>query len=282
MEKIDFKKQNIPFTQVANGVLNDARITAKAKGIYAYLYSKPDGWSFESKRISNDMKDSRDSIRSGIKELEEYGYLIRYKLPNGRMVYKITLPPMTENPAQDTDPMPEKATDGKSHSGKIRPISNKEVKVIKSINNNNEGADQSKPPLDSPDPLAETINSIISKFSLINPNFKLLYANKTQRRAVKTLLEMADMEKIVSRIYLAAFCFNDQFFPNFFTPYELQLKYAKVSKFLAGKAKDRRFFADFDNWRIELEKKNDAAKPKKTIEVKLGGRKISYQFTKPD
>jgi len=37
MEKIDFKKDKIPFTQVSNAVLYDNNLSFKAKGLYAYL-----------------------------------------------------------------------------------------------------------------------------------------------------------------------------------------------------------------------------------------------------
>ena len=139
MEKIDFRKQNIPFTQVANGVLNDDRLSLKAKGLYAYLYSKPEGWQFESSRIAMDSKDSRDSVRSALNELEENGYLTRYKLSNGRMVYMVIFPPitqekpMTENPSEGIEPMTEKANDGKSHSGETRHLSNKDIYINKDI-----------------------------------------------------------------------------------------------------------------------------------------------------
>lgn len=136
MSKIDFKTQHIPFTQVANDVLNDPKLSLKSKGLYAFLYSKPDGWNFEANRISKQSKDGRDSVRGAIKELEDNGYLEREKLSDGRMIYRIVYKPMTENPLQAIEnPMTEKPNDGKTHSGKTRHISNKEIKVIKSISN---------------------------------------------------------------------------------------------------------------------------------------------------
>lgn len=136
METINFKKEKIPFTQVANEVLNDTNLSFKAKGLYAYLYSKPEGWDFESGRIAKEAHDGRDGVRSGLKELENAGYLRRYKTPVGRMVYLLVANPMTEKPSQE--PMTEKANDGKSHSGESRRISNKEDKVIKKSLSNKE------------------------------------------------------------------------------------------------------------------------------------------------
>lgn len=87
-------KMNVPFTQVANCVLNDPNLTARAKGLFAYLYSKPDDWDFNYIRISKDHKESKNTILSAIHELEQYGYLEREKLPSGRMVYILTYDPM--------------------------------------------------------------------------------------------------------------------------------------------------------------------------------------------
>lgn len=136
MNKIDFKKDHIPFTQVANLVLCDPNLSFKAKGIYSYLFSKPEGWDFASNRISKESKDGRDSVRSGIHELVANGYLTLQKLPSGRTLY-IAHTPKTEKPSLAIKkPKTEKAKDGKPQRGKTRPISNNIKEVIKSLNNN--------------------------------------------------------------------------------------------------------------------------------------------------
>lgn len=53
-----------------NALLNQSDISLKAKGLFAYIQSKPDGWDFSSERIANDHTDGRDGIRSALKELE--------------------------------------------------------------------------------------------------------------------------------------------------------------------------------------------------------------------
>ncbi len=129
MDKIEFIKDKIPFTQVANGVLLDKRISAKAKGLYAYLYSKPDGWDFAVKRIVLEMVDGEDSINEGLKELEKYGFLTRKRQGNGRVIYSVHFPPLdpnAENRQMAYDPNAENPKQGKSQTGKIGMISNKE------------------------------------------------------------------------------------------------------------------------------------------------------------
>lgn len=136
MEKINFKKEQIPFTQVANQVLNDPSLSFKAKGIYAYLYSKPEGWDFAIERIAKDSTEGERAVRSGIHELEEQGYLYRERQPSGRVVYLLknkmqTIAPLLkqqegEKPPLQNAPLPK--TQGAVSAG----VSNKEVKEIKS------------------------------------------------------------------------------------------------------------------------------------------------------
>ena len=82
-------KEKIPFTQIANYVLNDNTLSTKAKGMFAYLFSKPEGWDFSSVRISKELKEGRNAVLSMLKELEEHCYLIRIKQLNGRMNYEL-------------------------------------------------------------------------------------------------------------------------------------------------------------------------------------------------
>lgn len=125
MSKIDFKKQNIPFTMVANGVLTDKRLSLKAKGLYAILYSKPEGWDFSGDRIAEfETKDKRVAVYNSLKELEESGYLKRERLASGRMAYKIVYPPNAENQQHTEKPLAEKAKETKPLFGKTSSISN--------------------------------------------------------------------------------------------------------------------------------------------------------------
>lgn len=137
MEKIDFRKEGVPFTQVANFVLNDPKISLAAKGLYAYLYSKPIDWDFSEQRIAIESKNSRTSVRTAIQELEENGYLTRIKQSNGRMLYSVTfrVKPKSQNDTQATEPKSQNATVAKCHSGKLIPISNKEYIQINNLKN---------------------------------------------------------------------------------------------------------------------------------------------------
>jgi phage pi2 protein 07 len=68
---------NKNYTTINNTIARDSRLSAKAKGIWLYAFSRPDDWSFYVKDIIKYFTDGRDSIYAGLKELEECGYLIR-------------------------------------------------------------------------------------------------------------------------------------------------------------------------------------------------------------
>ena len=74
-EKI--KKFSVGFTQVSNIVLTDVKLSLKAKAMYAYLFSKPDGWIFHVGVMQSEIKESKKTIRSAIRELIKAKYLKR-------------------------------------------------------------------------------------------------------------------------------------------------------------------------------------------------------------
>lgn len=113
------QKQSVGFTQVANQVLCDKNLSAKAKWIYAYLYSKPDDWQFAYNRIASEFSDGEKSILSGLKELEKFWYLERKKQGDGSVDYFLYIEPTAENRHLDTDPTAEK---GKLPFGQVAEI----------------------------------------------------------------------------------------------------------------------------------------------------------------
>ncbi|GAA5077016.1 hypothetical protein GCM10023336_67460 [Streptomyces similanensis] len=88
------------FTQIANGLFRDSRLSYKAKGIFGYVSTHRDGWQVTLAHLVAVGPDGREAVRAGLKELERYGYLIRERLrrPNGTLgevVYSITDRPVT-------------------------------------------------------------------------------------------------------------------------------------------------------------------------------------------
>lgn len=113
-------KYDIGFTQVANTVLRDKRLSLRAKGLYAYLFSKPEGWVFHMEVMAEELRESKGLIYSAINELITAGYIIREQVNNGRfggIVYKFL--PCTEKPHT------ENTVYGKNRIRKIETHNNK-------------------------------------------------------------------------------------------------------------------------------------------------------------
>lgn len=93
-----------PYVMINKTVLHDTRLSAKAKGLMAYLLSLPDNWQIYESEITGHFTDGKDSIKSGIRELRQYGYIVRgnrIRNKEGHLKgYKYTV---YENPSQYQD-----------------------------------------------------------------------------------------------------------------------------------------------------------------------------------
>lgn len=77
-------KESGNFVTVHKNFIHDNNLTFKAKGILLYLLSRPDDWQIYESEILKHTKDGKDSLKSGIKELEEVGYVARTRKRNDK------------------------------------------------------------------------------------------------------------------------------------------------------------------------------------------------------
>jgi hypothetical protein len=112
------------FGAVPNDLLNDPEISFKAKGLYAYLNSKPDNWDFSVEGIASQVKDGVDSVRTGIHELEKSGYLKRVKHQNEKGFWDVDYM-LFECPTDEESYL------GKSDAGKPPKQYKKEIEIEK-------------------------------------------------------------------------------------------------------------------------------------------------------
>lgn len=95
------------FTVVDNFALRDENLSLKARGLLVTMMSLPDNWKFSENGLCAILaKDGQSAIRSGLKELEKYGYLtrIRTRDRSGRVsevIWTIYEKPRLENPSVD-------------------------------------------------------------------------------------------------------------------------------------------------------------------------------------
>lgn len=64
-----------PFVQIDKGVVNDERLSWKARGMLAYLLSKPDDWTVRITDLVRRAPDGEAAVRSGMQELIDAGYI---------------------------------------------------------------------------------------------------------------------------------------------------------------------------------------------------------------
>lgn len=71
---ISSRKTPDPFARVSKTILDDDRISWRAKGIAAYLVGKPDGWKLRVTDLVKHGTDGKHAIRAALNELREFGY----------------------------------------------------------------------------------------------------------------------------------------------------------------------------------------------------------------
>ena len=65
------------FTIMSNYHLRDEHLSLKAKGLLSQLLSLPPEWDYTLAGLAHINKEGKDAIRSGLRELERYGYVVR-------------------------------------------------------------------------------------------------------------------------------------------------------------------------------------------------------------
>jgi hypothetical protein len=75
------------FTIISNAIINDDRLTFKARGLLIYLLSKPDHWRSTTAHLASVGPDGIAAVKTGMKELELLGYIkrVRERHPDGRI-----------------------------------------------------------------------------------------------------------------------------------------------------------------------------------------------------
>lgn len=65
------------FTVIRNEVLNRTDMSLRAKGLYCFLMSKPDGWQISYRGLCTQLKEGKDAVIATMKELSALGYTSR-------------------------------------------------------------------------------------------------------------------------------------------------------------------------------------------------------------
>lgn len=86
-------EKNREFVVMSNKFLRNKEMSLKAKGLLALCLSLPDDWNYSLSGLVAICKESLTSIRSALKELEEFGHLKREKKKDekGQFIYEYIL-----------------------------------------------------------------------------------------------------------------------------------------------------------------------------------------------
>lgn len=69
------------YLKISNAVLEDSSLSWKARGLLAYLLSRPDNWNVIVSHLVKQGTDGKASVMAGLKELEDAGYIRRTARP---------------------------------------------------------------------------------------------------------------------------------------------------------------------------------------------------------
>lgn len=75
--RINRVRKESNFVMMDKGFLQNPELSAKAKGVLAYILSLPDDWVIYQKELLRHFKDGRVSIETALDELETHGYLTK-------------------------------------------------------------------------------------------------------------------------------------------------------------------------------------------------------------
>lgn len=109
-------EKNGNYTVMSNVHLDDRRLSLKASGLLSKMLRLPPDWDYTVAGLAAICKDGRSAVTSALKELEQYGYLVREQshnesghfAANDYTVYERPIvPPLAENlPTVDLSPSP--------------------------------------------------------------------------------------------------------------------------------------------------------------------------------
>lgn len=99
-------EKNKDFTVMSNHHLRNKNLSLKARGLLGTMLSNKDDWVYSLSHLADQCKEGISSVRSGLVELEEAGYVVRKQRreKNGKFVdveYIIYENPILENPISE-------------------------------------------------------------------------------------------------------------------------------------------------------------------------------------
>jgi len=128
---IRVQKRDHPFVIIDKSALEDRRLSFRAKGLHAYLLSRPDNWVPNREHLATVSTEGIFAVRTVLKELEDAGYITREKErdQHGHFEHVTTVYETCKSPLVDDPPAVDPPVDG-IIINKERKIRKKKEKTI--------------------------------------------------------------------------------------------------------------------------------------------------------
>lgn len=117
------------YTMIRNAAARDPRISLKARGLLLLMLSYDESWTYHLSHLETLMTDGRDSLRSGVRELEAAGYLMREQTRDEKGRVTGVLYWVRDSPSTDGKPVDGKPADGKPATKKNNSKKNNSKKI---------------------------------------------------------------------------------------------------------------------------------------------------------
>ncbi len=183
MENNKTKKHRVNYSQISNNLLNDKTLSLKAKGLYAFMFSKPDDFNFTIRSLSKLLFEGQRSIMATLQELKEKGWVTYTKFPDGSGEYFLNENPNLHNSNLDY-PNCQNPNLHNSNLLKQQRINNTDLYNNKD-NNNKEVIDFQK--------LIAYYNKILNKSCRVIPD----KAKKQFNQRIKEGYKKEDIQKVI-------------------------------------------------------------------------------------
>ena len=185
------------FTVVSNNIFKDRTLSAKAKGILVEMLSLPEDWDYTLDGLSRLFSDGIDSIRKGIHELEEHGYIVRRRVrdENGQFSHNEYIiyetPQTTGKPVKEPEEKPQPSR--KKSVQKVEETPDSDVPLFASPASDSPSLE--KPTMDSPalekpttnkERKPSNTNESITKTSNPNPSWEPSPERQPETDAIPT------------------------------------------------------------------------------------------------
>jgi hypothetical protein len=209
MAKLTIKNN---YATIPNSFINRDDISLKAKGLFAYLQSKPNEWKFSKERIALQLKEGLASIKSAFAELKKAGYLktIPQKDSRGKFVgwdYILDDNPTVGKTVGTEIGLTENHTDISKKELSKKELRKKELDI-------------------SENKFSQDIATIMELFSTINPSIQ--YGNKTQRKACEDMIKRFGSSNVINMVNQVILVQGEKYAPVATTPY---IMYKKLGDF---------------------------------------------------